>query len=145
MVVNTYIVVKYKIHLYWLRNRPEKLAILLVSKARTNKFYIYRQCTYIVYVHVSCTLPPFSKSNPVWFMIYFLLNKHKTTHTFSSVLRPLLLCIWIKMYVCVRIIVWSTCRMLNDNITVMSTRCPEIESKVDKGKILFIHLISYTK
>jgi hypothetical protein len=27
------------------------LAILPVSKARTNKFYIYRQCTYIVYVY----------------------------------------------------------------------------------------------
>ena len=48
-----YIVVKYKIHLYSLRNRPEKLAILPVSKARTNKFYIYRQCTYIVYVLIS--------------------------------------------------------------------------------------------
>ena len=51
-----YIVVKYKIHLYSLRNRYEKLtrrlAILPVSKARTNKFYIYRQCTYIVYIHV---------------------------------------------------------------------------------------------
>jgi hypothetical protein len=47
---NTYIVVKYKIHLYSLRNRPEKLAIVPVSKARTNKFYIYRQCTYIVYI-----------------------------------------------------------------------------------------------
>jgi hypothetical protein len=35
---------------YSLRNRPEKLAILPVSKARTNKFYIYRQCTYIVYI-----------------------------------------------------------------------------------------------
>jgi hypothetical protein len=31
---------------------PEKLSILPVSKARTNKFYIYRQCTYIVYVFV---------------------------------------------------------------------------------------------
>jgi len=30
--------------------------------------------------------------------------------------------------------------MLNNYITVMSTRCPEIESKVDKGKILFIHV-----
>jgi hypothetical protein len=28
----------------------QRLAILPVSKARTNKFYIYRQCTYIVYV-----------------------------------------------------------------------------------------------
>jgi hypothetical protein len=28
----------------------QRLAILSVSKARTNKFYIYRQCTYIVYV-----------------------------------------------------------------------------------------------
>ena len=37
--------------MYSLQNRPEKLAILPVSKARTNKFYIYRQCTYIVYVH----------------------------------------------------------------------------------------------
>ena len=27
-----------------------KNAILPVSKVRTNKFYIYRQCTYIVYV-----------------------------------------------------------------------------------------------
>jgi hypothetical protein len=27
------------------------LAILPVSKARTNKFYIYQQCTYIVYVY----------------------------------------------------------------------------------------------
>ena len=27
-----------------------RLAILPVSKARTNKFYIYRQCTYIVYI-----------------------------------------------------------------------------------------------
>ena len=27
------------------------LVILPVSKARTNKFYIYRQCTYIVYVY----------------------------------------------------------------------------------------------
>jgi hypothetical protein len=29
-----------------------RLAILPVSKARTNKFYIYRQCTYIVYIFV---------------------------------------------------------------------------------------------
>jgi hypothetical protein len=27
-----------------------RLAILPVSKARTNTFYIYRQCTYIVYM-----------------------------------------------------------------------------------------------
>jgi hypothetical protein len=27
----------------------QRLAILPVSKALTNKFYIYRQCTYIVY------------------------------------------------------------------------------------------------
>jgi hypothetical protein len=27
-----------------------RLAILPVSKARTHKFYIYRQCTYIVYI-----------------------------------------------------------------------------------------------
>jgi hypothetical protein len=59
--------------------------------------YVYCICTCVMYPST------FSKSNPVWFMIYFLLNKHKTTHTFSSVLRPLLLCIWIKMYVCVRI------------------------------------------
>ena len=32
-----------------LKSSP-KLAILPVSKARTNKFYIYRQCTYIVYL-----------------------------------------------------------------------------------------------
>ena len=139
MVVNTYIVVKYKFHLYWLRNRPEKLVQIN---------FIFTDNVRILYMYITtCVMypSPFSKSNPVWFMIYFLLNKHKTTHTFSSVLRPLLLCIWIKMYVCVRIIVWSTCRMLNDNITVMSTRCPEIESKLDKGKILFIHVISYTK
>jgi hypothetical protein len=30
----------------------QRLAILPVSKARTNKFYIYRQCTYIVYLFV---------------------------------------------------------------------------------------------
>ena len=30
-----------------------RLAIQPVSKARTNKFYIYRQCTYIVYILVS--------------------------------------------------------------------------------------------
>ena len=41
-----------KINLYSLRNKHEKLAILPVSKARTNKFYIYRQCTYIVYILV---------------------------------------------------------------------------------------------
>jgi hypothetical protein len=43
-------VVRYKIHLYSLQNRPEKLAILPVSKARTNKFYIYQRCTYMVYI-----------------------------------------------------------------------------------------------
>jgi hypothetical protein len=55
----TYIVVKYKIHLYSLRNRPEKLAILPVSKARTNKFYIYWQCTYILYLSLFKYSSPF--------------------------------------------------------------------------------------
>jgi hypothetical protein len=32
------------------RFKQKGLAILPVSKARTNKFYIYRQCTYIVYI-----------------------------------------------------------------------------------------------
>ena len=30
----------------------QRLAILPVSKARTNKFYTYRQCTYIVYIYI---------------------------------------------------------------------------------------------
>ena len=45
-----YIVVKYQIYLHSLRKRLEKLAILPVSKAHTNKLYIFRQCTYIVYL-----------------------------------------------------------------------------------------------
>jgi hypothetical protein len=32
-------------------SRYNDFAILPVSKARTNKFYIYRQCTYIVYIY----------------------------------------------------------------------------------------------
>jgi hypothetical protein len=50
----TYIVRKYKIYLHVLRNRTDKIAkgsvFLSVSKAHTNKFYIFRQCTYIVYI-----------------------------------------------------------------------------------------------
>jgi hypothetical protein len=46
-----YIVRKYQIHLHSLRNRTEKLAFLLVSKARTNKLYIFQQCKYIVYIY----------------------------------------------------------------------------------------------
>jgi hypothetical protein len=34
---------------FWSWKARQRLAILPVSKARTNKFYIYRQCTYIVY------------------------------------------------------------------------------------------------
>jgi hypothetical protein len=33
------------------RKAHQRIAFLLVSKARTNKLYIFRQCTYIVYVH----------------------------------------------------------------------------------------------
>ena len=33
-----------------LRNRTKRHDFLPVSKARTNKFYIFRQCTYIVYI-----------------------------------------------------------------------------------------------
>jgi len=45
-----YIAGKYQIHLYSLRNsqKRETLAFLTVSKARTNKFDIFRQCTCIV-------------------------------------------------------------------------------------------------
>jgi hypothetical protein len=40
-----------KIELHSLQNRPEnlRLAFLLVSKTRTNKLFIVRQYTYIVY------------------------------------------------------------------------------------------------
>ena len=50
-----YVVVKYQIYLQSLRNRldPQRLAFLPVSKVRTNKFYIFRQCTYIVYLSMS--------------------------------------------------------------------------------------------
>ena len=34
-----------------------------VSKARTNKFYIYRQCTYIVYVTVLLTVYGINKTS----------------------------------------------------------------------------------
>ena len=47
----TYIVVKYKINLRLLRSSVEKLAFLPISKARTNKFYIFRQWTYFIYIH----------------------------------------------------------------------------------------------
>ena len=53
-----YIVVKYQINLHSLRNKPEKLnqrlTFLPVSKTRTNKLYIFRQYTYIVYVSSLC-------------------------------------------------------------------------------------------
>ena len=50
-----YIVVKYQIDLHSLWNRLEKLALgsllLPISKARTNKLYIFRhECMYIVYL-----------------------------------------------------------------------------------------------
>jgi hypothetical protein len=49
-----YIVIKYQIDLHSLGNRLEKscirLAFLPISKAHTNKFYIFRQCKYIVYI-----------------------------------------------------------------------------------------------
>ena len=32
------------------RKARQRLTFLLVSKARTNKLYIFRQCTYIVYI-----------------------------------------------------------------------------------------------
>jgi hypothetical protein len=47
------------------KNRPEKLAIMPVSKARTNKFDIYRQCTYIVYL-LSYTNLQLSRWIHVW-------------------------------------------------------------------------------
>ena len=51
---NMCIVRKYKIHLHSLSKRTEQLAkdslFLPVSKARTNIFYIFRQCTYIDYI-----------------------------------------------------------------------------------------------
>jgi hypothetical protein len=47
----TYIVVKYKINLRLLRSSVEMLAFLPISKARTNKFYIFRQWTYFLYIH----------------------------------------------------------------------------------------------
>ena len=52
-IVISNIVWKYKIHIHLqsLRNRTEKLGFQAVSKARTNTFYICRQCTYIVYVN----------------------------------------------------------------------------------------------
>jgi hypothetical protein len=34
-----------------------RASILPVSKARTNKFYIYRQCTYVVYLCNQCLSP----------------------------------------------------------------------------------------
>ena len=49
-----YIVVKYKNSFVLAAKQAwkacQRLAILPVSKARTNKFYIYQQCTYIVYI-----------------------------------------------------------------------------------------------
>jgi hypothetical protein len=39
------------------RKVRQRLAFLPVSKARTNKFYIYRRCTYIVYVILQKALP----------------------------------------------------------------------------------------
>jgi hypothetical protein len=41
---------KAKIYTYRASKARQRLAILPVSKARNNKFYIYRQCTYIVYI-----------------------------------------------------------------------------------------------
>jgi hypothetical protein len=56
LLENISIVKKYKIHLHLLRNRTAKLAkgsfFLPVSKAHTNKLYIFQQCTYIVYIHM---------------------------------------------------------------------------------------------
>jgi hypothetical protein len=49
-VLSTIRLVHLFIVIAWKARR--RLDILPVSKARTNKFYIYRQCTYIVYVFV---------------------------------------------------------------------------------------------
>ena len=49
----TYSIGKYIMYLYLLRNRTEKLAkgsLVYLSKARTNKLYIFWQYTYIIYV-----------------------------------------------------------------------------------------------
>ena len=40
-------------------------SILPVSKARTNKFYIYRQCTYIVYL-----FPRSTRSRDTWSFVF---------------------------------------------------------------------------
>jgi len=50
-----YIVGKYKINLLSLleqvRKPHQRLALIPLSKTRTNKLYIYRQCTYIVHIY----------------------------------------------------------------------------------------------
>ena len=55
----TYIVVKYKINLHFAVKQARKTAFLPVSEACTNKFYIFRQCTYIVYIYI---YKPYQKS-----------------------------------------------------------------------------------
>jgi hypothetical protein len=52
-----------------------RLAILPVSKARTNKFYIYRQCTYIVYIYWPAALTKTNRENKnVKYNIIYLLT-----------------------------------------------------------------------
>jgi hypothetical protein len=66
--------------LYSLRNRHEKLAILPVSKARTNKFYIYRQCTYIVYLYLKRRQKPQNYHIlTAWYLSWCIMIKIRIT------------------------------------------------------------------
>jgi hypothetical protein len=46
-------------------------------KARTNKFYIYRQCTYIVYVFVNCNQDVKMFTNKLHFVLNLEFHKNR--------------------------------------------------------------------
>ena len=65
------------------RKNRQRLTFLPVSKARTNYFYIFQQCTYIVYISVQGRIPLILEKK--WFFGDF---SHEIPQTFSR-LSPL--------------------------------------------------------
>ena len=52
-----------------LRNSLERLDFLPVSKARTDKLYIFRQCTYIVYEYIAISGKEMFRNRHLHFII----------------------------------------------------------------------------
>jgi hypothetical protein len=73
----TYIIRTYKIILHWLRNRTEKLAFRPVSIACTNKYYIFWQCMYVVYIfNLLCFALSYFHFSVIWcFIVVFQLSR----------------------------------------------------------------------